>query len=73
MEFGVDKCKLLICARPGKLCEVEKLLNEEPGILTFYDKPVIQVDDFMYILGFLNPLGTSPKMQLNIALLREKI
>ena len=38
IEFGVDKCKLLICARPGKLREVEKLLNQEPGILTFYDK-----------------------------------
>ena len=44
MEFGVAKCKLLITARPKKLKQVEELLSTEPGILTFYGKPVSLVD-----------------------------
>ena len=43
IEFGTDKCKLMITARPGKIKAVEQLLREEPGILTFFDKPVNQV------------------------------
>ena len=31
MEFGTDKCKLLIAARPVKLKAVETILNDEPG------------------------------------------
>ena len=45
MEFGTDKCKLLIAARPGKLKAVETILNNEPGVLTFYGHPVKQVDE----------------------------
>ena len=44
MEFGVTKFKLLINARPKKLKQVEELLSTEPGILTFYGKPVSLVD-----------------------------
>ena len=44
MEFGKEKCELLIAARPGKLREVEALLENEPEILTFYDYPVKQVE-----------------------------
>ena len=39
MEFGDNKCKLLITARNKKLKEVETLLSEEPNLLTFYGKP----------------------------------
>ena len=46
IQFGTDKCKLLICARPGNIRAVETLLKEEPGILTFFDQPVNLVDDF---------------------------
>ena len=49
MEFGTDKCKLLIVAKPGKLRAVEHLLSEEPGILTFYGLPIKQVGDDPYI------------------------
>ena len=51
IEFGTDKYKLLICDRPGKLRKVEKLLQEEPSILTFYDKPVSLVEDFYVHIG----------------------
>ena len=51
IEFGTDKCKLLISARPGKLRKVENLLQEEPGILTFYDKPVNLVEDSYVHIG----------------------
>ena len=50
MEFGVSKCKLLVTARPKKLKEVEQLLSTEPGILTFYDKPVsLVVESYTHI------------------------
>ena len=51
MEFGTDKCKLLIAARPGKLRAVETLLNDEPGILTFYGYPVTQVEESYIHIG----------------------
>ena len=38
MKFGVDKCKLLISARPTKLKEVETILEEEPNLLTIFGK-----------------------------------
>ena len=51
MEFGKDKCKLLITARPGKLREVQILLENEPEILTFYDFPVKQVEESYTHIG----------------------
>ena len=51
MEFGKDKCELLIAARPAKLRAVEELLKNEPGILTFFGFPVNQVDDFYTHIG----------------------
>ena len=51
IKFGKSKCKLLITARPGKLRKIETLLNEEPNILTFYDEPIKQVDDFYVHIG----------------------
>ena len=51
MEFGASKYKLLITARPKKLKEVEQLLSTEPGILTFYDKPVSLVDESYTHIG----------------------
>ena len=45
MEFGENKCKLLITARSKKLKEVENLLSEEPNLLTFYGKPVALVEE----------------------------
>ena len=51
MEFGKNKCKLMITARPGKLRAVEELLKTEPGILTFYGLPIKQVDDFNIHIG----------------------
>ena len=51
MEFGVSKCKLLITARPKKLKQVEELLSTEPGILTFYGKPVSLVDESYTHIG----------------------
>ena len=51
MEFGVSKCKLLVTARTKKLKEVETLLEAEPGILTFFDKPVSLVSEFYTHIG----------------------
>ena len=38
--YGVAKCGLLVTARPSKMKNTLKILEEEPGILTFFDKPV---------------------------------
>ena len=51
MKFGVDKCKLLISARPKKLKEVETLLKDEANILTFFGKSVKLVEDFYQHIG----------------------
>ena len=51
MEFGKDKCKLLITARPGKLRKVEALLENEPEILTFYNYPIKQVEESYTHIG----------------------
>ena len=51
MKFGVDKCKLLISARPKKLREVEDLLKQEPNLLTFFGKSVTLVEDFYQHIG----------------------
>ena len=51
MEFGKDKCELLIAARPAKLRAVEELLKNEPEILTFFGFPVNQVQDFYTHIG----------------------
>ena len=51
MKFGVDKCKLLISARPKKLKEVETLLEEEPNLLTLFGKPVSLVQDYYQHIG----------------------
>jgi hypothetical protein len=45
MKFGVEKCKLLISARPKKIKKVENLLESEPNLLTFYGKSVSLVED----------------------------
>ena len=59
MEFGKDKCELLIAARPAKLRAVEELLKNEPEILTFFGFPVNQVKDFYTHIGVLQ----SPRNQ----------
>jgi hypothetical protein len=51
MKFGVDKCKLLISARPKKLKEVETILKDEPHILTFFGKSVTLVEDSYQHIG----------------------
>ena len=63
MEFGTEKCKLLITARRGKLRAVEALLKDEPGILTFYGLPVSQVEDFYIHIG----VPQSPRQQSKLA------
>ena len=40
IQFGVDKCQLLVTARNKKLKKTLKILENEPEVLTFYDKPV---------------------------------
>ena len=51
LTFGVDKCKLLITAKPHKLKAVENILKNEPNILTFFDEPVTLVEEFYVHLG----------------------
>ena len=51
MNFGKDKCRLLISARPKMIKYVEKLLKEEPEVLTFYDTPVTLVENFYVHIG----------------------
>ena len=51
MKFGVEKCKLLISARPKKMREVENLLRDEPNLLTLFGKPVSLVKDFYQHIG----------------------
>ena len=51
MEFGISKCKLLISGRPKKVKETEKILNDDPGLLTFFGNPVSIVSDFYTHIG----------------------
>ena len=50
-SFGKARCKLLICACAAKLCAVEKLLRDEPGILTFIIYAVNQLTDSYTHIG----------------------
>ena len=40
IAFNVQKCQLLVIARPGKLRKTLDLLENEPEVLTFYGQPV---------------------------------
>ena len=51
MKFGADKCKLLISARPKMVKRVERMLNDEPQLLTFFGTPVQTVGDFYVHIG----------------------
>ena len=51
MEFGKEKCELLIVARPAKLRAVEELLKNEPEILTCFGFPVNQVKESYTHIG----------------------
>ena len=51
MKFGQDKCKLLISGRPKQIKNVQKLLQEEPELLTFYGSPVQIVDESYVHIG----------------------
>ena len=51
MRFGKEKCKLLISARPKMVKHVEGMLNDEPGLLTFFGSPVQPVEDFYVHIG----------------------
>ena len=51
MRFGKEKCKLLISARPKMVKHVEGMLNDEPGLLTFFGFPVQPVEDFYVHIG----------------------
>ena len=51
MRFGVEKCKLLISGRQSKIKQVESLLEDEPGTLTFYGQPVKQVEEYYVHIG----------------------
>ena len=51
MKFGANKCKLLISGRCSKIKTVNTLLDEEPGLLTFYDSPVNRVEDYYVHIG----------------------
>ena len=53
IEFGVEKCQLLVSAKRGKLNETIGILNNEPDILTFYGQPVtvIKPGEFYIHLG----------------------
>ena len=58
-QFGKDKCELLIAAHPSKLKAVQTLLENEPGILTFYDFTVRQVEESYTHIG----VPQSPRQQ----------
>ena len=40
IDFGADKCQLLITAKPGKMRQTFDILKSEPDSLTFYGQPV---------------------------------
>ena len=63
ITFGVDKCRLLITAKPHKLKQVETLLAEEPELLTFYGLPVQQVEDSYIHIG----VAQAPRKQSAVA------
>ena len=52
VEFGVQKCQLLVTAKPGKLKKTMVLLKDEPEILTFYGEAVtiIKNDEDEYLI-----------------------
>ena len=62
LQFGIQKCKLLITAKPYKLNQTEKILKSEPEILTFYDKPVTLVENYYVRLG----VPQAPRQQSKI-------
>ena len=65
IEFGVEKCQLLVSAKPGKLKKTVELLESEPDILTFYGQPVTKIEngDFYVHLGVVQ----APTNQLKLA------
>ena len=60
MKFGVEKCKLLISARPKKIKEVENMLREEPTLLTFFGKSVTL--DFYQHIGVPQAPRNQPRV-----------
>ena len=66
VEFGLHKCKLLITAKVHKLFQVEKLLAEDPGILTFYGTPVsLVVEPYPNIGVSRNQSSTATSDRIN--------
>ena len=65
IEFGIEKCQLLITAKPANLKRTFEILQNEPEILTFYGKPVtpIEVGEFYVHLGVVQ----SPTKQSQLA------
>ena len=51
MKFGSEKCKLLVSGRAAKIKVTKSILEEEPGVLTFYGTPVNQVKDYYVHIG----------------------
>ena len=68
IEFNVQKCQLLVTARPGKLQKTLKLLEEEPDILTFYSQPVsiIKPGDHYVHLGVPQATTGQTKIAVNV-------
>jgi hypothetical protein len=51
INFGKDKCKLLISGRPTKTEALSTILLEEPEALTFYGTPVTVVEEYYVHIG----------------------
>ena len=65
IDFNVQKCQLLITAKPGKMRKTMEILKSEPDVLTFYGQPVTLIKPGEYYVHLGVP--QAPTNQSSIA------
>ena len=70
VEFGVQKCQLLVTAKPGKLKKTMAILKDEPETLTFYGEAVtvIKNGDYYVHLGVVQAPHNQSKLSVDYRL-----
>ena len=73
VDFGVEKCQLLITAKPAKLKETFDLLVSEPEVLTFYSQAISTiVKGELYIhLGVVQAPYEQSKLAVNYRIAKD--
>ena len=70
IEFGLEKCQLLITAKPGKLKKTMAILEDEPDVLTLYGQPVSTIKNGEYYvhLGVVQAPTSQSKLAVDYRL-----